>query len=219
MSSDTGPLKRAIVADLPAFLSALGIDPASTRGHIDCPLPGHGGKDDFRIDAKTGSAVCTCLGGSFIDCLELAQRIWQVDFPTAKRRTAEAIGRLDLIEPKGKAGTKSKTRATGVTKAERALNPPAKRVATGRLITYLARRVGRPVDELVLPSTRLVGDAARPLYVKPEQDGGDPVLIGEFPLPHLRGGGERRAHRRAPDFHHRGRHRQGVDPRSGRRAD
>jgi hypothetical protein len=55
-------IKDAVRGHEQAILHAVGIKWTTSRGHIDCPYPRHGGKTDWRWDAGKGVAFCSCVG-------------------------------------------------------------------------------------------------------------------------------------------------------------
>lgn len=67
---------------------------AGARKHVDCILPGHYGRNDFRIHkhfAETGCCICTCTASHPItDGIDLIMRVRGCDFVTAKRLLMEA---------------------------------------------------------------------------------------------------------------------------------
>lgn len=63
------------------------------RVHVDCIMPEHGGKHDFRLDrnvAERGGAICTC--GSWPDGFALLQARHRWTFPQVKNEVAAVLG-------------------------------------------------------------------------------------------------------------------------------
>src|SRR5687768_11780651 len=102
----TKRIKEAVAGHELAVLEAMGINWSGGCGHIDCPYPDHGGKDDWRWDAKKGCAFCTCIGkrpneGSSHSIFDVVSTCKGIDFEAAKIRVAEILGRTDLIQERG----------------------------------------------------------------------------------------------------------------------
>ena len=126
MASDTHPLlggseryvkttsiKEAVQGHETDVFRALNIAwPA--RGHITCPYPDHGGEADWRWDEKKKAAFCSCIGTrpgerKRHSILDVVTATLGIDLEAAKIRTAEIIGRPDLIITKrpGSGGNKT----------------------------------------------------------------------------------------------------------------
>ena len=143
-------------------LSALGINPRG-RGHITCPFPDHDDADpSWRWDERRARAHCTCANGHGLSIFDVLGRLEAIDFDAAKIRTAELIGRADLIEEKGRDGrtedecreparaTRQQGRADAATRLPR---PPAgHRVRSGADAEHAGCR---------LVGARLLGSAGR----------------------------------------------------------
>jgi hypothetical protein len=110
----TDALKKAVAGYELDVLSAIGIDRRGGRGHIDCPYPDHGGKDDWRWVADQERAFCTCIGtrpheGGFHSIFDVVSACESIDFEKGKIRVAEIIDRTDLIEEGGGGPRRQKT--------------------------------------------------------------------------------------------------------------
>lgn len=65
-------LKELVKGRWPSILTHFGLPSESFSGkHVNCPLPHHGGKKDFRFDNKNneGSYICTCSSGDGFNLL------------------------------------------------------------------------------------------------------------------------------------------------------
>jgi hypothetical protein len=90
MSGYLTETKVLIAGRMREITDRLGIDASAYRRHVTCPMPGHGGKGDFRCDERKDRAFCTC--GTF-DSIDLAQAL--LGFPDlleAADWCREAIG-------------------------------------------------------------------------------------------------------------------------------
>ncbi|WP_052465114.1 DUF7146 domain-containing protein [Geoalkalibacter subterraneus] len=100
---DADEVRREARGRWESILSSLasGFDPALQRvgKHVDCPMPSHGGKNDFRFFkdvAETGGAICSCgkWGDGF--ALLMAKNGWS--FPDALQEVGSYLGLTDQKE-------------------------------------------------------------------------------------------------------------------------
>jgi hypothetical protein len=99
----TATVRQAVAGREGDVLDALHIA-WRTRGHIKCPYPSHGGEADWRWDEKHSKARCTCSKSDSI--FDVVMKVEARDFEAAKVRTAEILGRHDLIRTKGSDSSK-----------------------------------------------------------------------------------------------------------------
>ena len=166
----TADIRLAVAGHELDVLSAIGIAWREGRGHIDCPYPDHGGADDWRWDSKTNKAFCTCSKANSI--FDVVAKIKSLSFEEAKIAVAELIGRTDLVSDKAP--------ETSRTSPEALLNRPACDQDNSLPGNYLAFRLGIPVDDLLLPSTRVIGLKALDYFDPPGEDK-KYIKVGRFP--------------------------------------
>jgi hypothetical protein len=155
-------------------LDAIGIGWRSGHPHIDCPYPGHGGKDDWRWDEKKSRAFCTCITKSD-SIFDVLMKVKGIDFEAAKICAAELIGRSDLIRETSGTGRQA-------TDAASLLNAPVGNRDDTLPIAYLAHRLGVVPDGVPIPATPIVGLKSLGYYDPPAQGSkAKPNLIGEHP--------------------------------------
>ncbi len=157
----TAEVKAAVQGQEETILDRLGIDWKKGRPHIDCPYPSHGGKDDWRWDAKKALAFCTCVEKSD-SIFDVAAKVGGLTFEDAKVRVCEMIGRPDLVRVKGGKGQKTDPASL--------LTPPAALQAPDLPRAYLAFRLGVEAADVPMPDTRAVGWSALP-YVEASTKG------------------------------------------------
>ena len=154
-------------------LRALGIAWEDGARHISCPYPDHLDQNpSWRWDARKAKAFCTCItqrGGHSI--LEIVKRVKGIDFEAAKLRTAEILGRRDLIETKG--GQRMD--------AASLLRPPADQGDDSLGRCYLAYRLGVPPEAVPMPSTAVVGWRSLAYYDPLTSKEKKPRLVGRHP--------------------------------------
>jgi phage/plasmid primase-like uncharacterized protein len=154
-------------------LDKLGIPWRDDCPHIDCPYPAHGGKNDWRWDAKKSRAFCTCTKSDSV--FDVVMKVKGIDFEEAKLYIAELIGRGDLIREKNGAGRQA-------TDAASLLSASAERRDDTLPIAYLAHRLGIDVAAVPIPRTPIVGLKALGYYDPPPQGSKTkPKCVGEFP--------------------------------------
>ncbi|WP_147041305.1 toprim domain-containing protein, partial [Skermanella aerolata] len=176
----TDAIKKAVAGHELDVLSAVGIDWRGGRGHIDCPYPDHGGKDDWRWDADNECAFCTCIGtrpdeGGSHSIFDVVSACEIIDFEKAKIRVAEIIGCTDLIE-EGSGGPRGQKQD-----ADSLLSAPVEDRDDTLPRKYLAFRLGIEVAEMSALHTRAVGHKALPYFDPPAAAGAKPKLVGTFP--------------------------------------
>jgi phage/plasmid primase-like uncharacterized protein len=169
---DTDEIKAAVIGSETDVLDALDINWKKPGQHIDCPYPGHGGKNDWRWDSKMKRAVCTCNGGKYHSIFDVVKFAEEIDFKSAKVRIAEIIGRDDLIHEQSEAGS---------TTAYSLLNRPLDERDDTLPAKYLSHRLGVDVADILMPSTPAVGLKQHSYYDPPPTDTDKFVLVGKFP--------------------------------------
>jgi Toprim domain len=169
----TEALKQAARGQEMAMLRALGIPWEDGARHISCPYPDHLDRNpSWRWDTRKAKAFCTCItqrGGHSI--LEIVKRVKRIDFEAAKLRTAEILGRRDLIETKG--GQRMD--------AASLLRPPHDQGDDSLGRGYLAYRLGVPPEAVPMPSTAVVGWRSLAYYDPPTSREKKPRLVGCHP--------------------------------------
>ena len=168
----TADIKAAVQGHEEDILDAIGINWRQRGTHIDCPYPDHGGRSDWRWDAKKLRAYCTCATkGDHI--IEVLRRCEGLDFDAAKLRATDMIGRSDLIKTKGGKGQK--------TDAFSLLNPSTSNWDRDLPRAYLAHRLGIEVGQVLMPVTKAAGWRALAYFDPPAKGSTKPILVGEFP--------------------------------------
>ncbi|KJB91507.1 DNA primase [Skermanella aerolata KACC 11604] len=176
----TDPIKEAVAGHELDVLSAIGIDWRGGRGHINCPYPDHGGKDDWRWDDSKACAFCTCIGkrpdeGGSHSIFDVVSAREGIDFEKAKVRVAEIIGCTDLIEEGGGGPRGQKQDAASL------LSAPAENRDDALPRKYLAFRLGIEPAAMLMPTTKTVGIKALGYFDLPDAAGAKPKLVGMFP--------------------------------------
>lgn len=187
----TKDIQAAVKGHEADVLAALGIGWRGGRGHVDCPYPDHGGKNDWRWDDKRAKAVCTCRKPHSI--FDVVIGMEGGDFDSAKIRVAGVIGRADLIREAGDSGKRHQA-----TDAESLLKPPAEVRDNSLPLSYLAHRLGVDETLLLAPNTPVAGFTALAYYDPPAKKNGKPVHVGDFPCAvfgTVAADGKRHAHR------------------------
>jgi hypothetical protein len=98
----TNEIRAAVKNREIEVLDALGIEWRKGRPHIDCPYPSHGGASDWRWDAKTAKAQCTCTKGDGIfDVLKRRGVLFMTSFEVMDRdlRVLKVFGHLTSDDP------------------------------------------------------------------------------------------------------------------------
>ena len=166
----TRKIQEAVRGRETDVLNALGIDWNKGNPHIACPYPTHGGEGDWRWDAKTSRARCTCTRGDSI--FDVTMKVAGIDFEAAKMRVAELLGRTDLILPRG---------ANQPMNAAALLRPLADQRTDTLPQTYLAHRLGVDREQVPEPSTQVAGWRKLPYFDPPASARSKPLLVGHFP--------------------------------------
>jgi hypothetical protein len=78
----TRKIQEAVKGRETDVLDALGIDWSKGTPHIVCPYPSHGGEGDWRWDAKTSRARCTCTKGDSV--FDVMMKVAGLDFEAAQ---------------------------------------------------------------------------------------------------------------------------------------
>jgi hypothetical protein len=193
----TAASRAAVKGREPEVLDALGVDWRRGRPHINCPYPEHTDNDpSWRWDAKRDRAFCSCIEAGKSDSIfDVVMKVRRLDFEAAKLHIAELLGRTDLIKTKGSGtGTGQKTDLASL------LDPPANNRDDGLPFSYLAARLGIPVDDVPKPATKVVGIKSLGYFDPPAQGekGGKPKLVGHYPcavFETVAADGHRHAHR------------------------
>ncbi len=163
-------------------LRAVGIDPP-VKGHMVCPYPAHGGKDDWRWDSRKAKAYCTCIDGSH-SIFDVVATREGVDFERAKVRAAEILGRTDLIHTKSDRTTE---RPAGPRRPVVGSDPGSLLNAPDELrddtlpVAYLAHRLGIPAADVPPIATPTAGISELGYFDPPATERGKPKLVGNFP--------------------------------------
>jgi hypothetical protein len=174
----TDAIREAVQGHELAVLAAIGIR-WKAKGHIDCPYPRHGGKNDWRWDDEKRVAFCSCMGRSgdrrSHSIFDVVMTVEGIDFPAAKLRVAEIISRHDLIRNDTKPARYSKSDARSL------LSPPEAHRNDALAFEYLGARLGVHVDNVPRPSTPVVGLTQLAYFDPPAAVNGKPVLVGHMP--------------------------------------
>jgi Protein of unknown function (DUF3631)/Toprim domain len=178
-------------------LKALGIQWNGKSSHIVCPYPDHPDHEpSWRWDAKRKIAFCSCIGTrpgenkghSIFGIIGTKEGLNRED---AKIRAAEIIGRPDLI-------VKVKRQKYQRTDAAALLNPLPENQDDALTWRYLGHRLGIEPERVPRPVTKVVGIKSLAYFDPPQQHGGKPVHVGDFPaaiFETIDRDGKRHAHR------------------------
>lgn len=170
----TTAIIQAVVGRETDVLDKLDIRWRNGHPHIDCPYPAHGGKNDWRWDARESRAFCSCIA-KFDSIFDIVMNAKGIDFEAAKIYVAEVLDRRDLIREKIGNGRQA-------TDAASLLNAPAGRRDDTLPIAYLAHRLNVSVDAVPVPRTPIAGLKGLGYFDPPPQGSkAKPKLIGEFP--------------------------------------
>lgn len=173
----TSEIKAAVQGRETDVLDALGVEwrRCTSSNHIACPYPEHGSDgDNWRWDSKKAKAFCTCQSGHADSILDVVVKCTGLDLDGAKVRTAEIIGRGDLVKTKGRKGGQ-KTDAVSL------MHPATSAEAADLPRAYLAHRLGIEPGDVLMPTTKSVGWRALSYWDPPAKAGGKPVEVGQFP--------------------------------------
>jgi hypothetical protein len=167
----TARIREAVKGHETAVLDSLGIKWRDGHPHITCPYPDHGGDRDWRWDAKSARARCTCTKGDSI--FDVTMKVTKLDFEAAKMRVAEIIGRNDLIVTRDGQHRPMNAAALLRTQSEdRSDDLPR---------AYLAHRLGVDHEGVLMPATPTTGWCQAPYYDPPSSPRAKPKLVGHFP--------------------------------------
>ncbi len=150
------------------------------RKHSQCPMPFHGGEDDFRVFKDfddNGGAICTC--GAYTDGFSVLMAVHGWDFPTVLEEVNGVLNRhghapkvVNLVKrmknPKPVDLKKVRERLRDAYDLSK---PASAQEASSLWVYFLAREIWPTVD--VLEDVRFA--RALPYY------DGDGKLLGEFP--------------------------------------
>ena len=167
-------IREAVKGRETEVLEALGIAWAGGAPHISCPYPDHSDEDpSWRWHERRAKAYCTCIEGSQ-SIFDVVMRVEGVEFDPAKLRVAEVLGRQDLI--KARDGERHQAMD-----AASLLRPPADQRDHNLVCSYLAYRLDVPPDQVLMPSTPVVGWRSLAYYDPPAKRGGQPKLVEHHP--------------------------------------
>ncbi|MGU3663944.1 DUF927 domain-containing protein [Methylobacterium sp. A49B] len=188
---ETKAARQAVAGREAEIVEALGVAwTPGRRGHIDCPYPDHGGKDDWRLTER-GRAICTCTGSKSDDVFAIAGKIERLNFTDAKIRCVEIVGRADLIRERLKGD------AFQATDPDSLMQAPAGRRRDALVRTYLAHRLGIEPEAVPMPATPVIGLRALTYFDAPEGRA-KPIKVGAYPCAvfiQVDAQGRRHAHR------------------------
>jgi hypothetical protein len=174
----TSSVKDAVKGREAEILDALRIDWRGGQPHVTCPYPGHADiSPSWRWDEKKGCAFCTCIekSHSIFDVVAAKEGI---DFETAKIRIAQILGLENLIRD----GAPAKNDHFPASDAESLLNPAAENRDDTLIRAYLAYRLSVPGEQVLMPSTRVVGLKSLGYYDPPPKESkAKPQRVGGFP--------------------------------------
>ena len=169
----TQALQQAVRGREADVLAALRVPWKDGTPHIACPYPDHcDNNPSWRWHERKARAFCTCIdrpGGHAI--LDVVMRVEGLKFDAAKLRIAEILGRQDLIDAKDDHCWQAMDAAS-------LLRPPADQRDDSLPRSYLAYRMGVPPDEVMMPSTPVVGWRSLAYYDAPAKKGDQPRLAG-----------------------------------------
>jgi len=171
-------IKEAVIGREVDILEALQIDWRSAQ-HITCPYPGHADNSpSWRWDEKKARAFCTCIDKchSIFDIVGAREGI---DFEAAKIRVAGLLAREDLIQNSASVKSGHDYQATD---AESLLNPSEQNRDDNLPRAYLAHRLAVSVEQVLMPSTPVVGHKALGYFDPPPRGSkAKPRLVGDPP--------------------------------------
>ena len=156
------------------MLEGLGIPWDGGSGHINCPYPDHAdAHPSWRWDDRRQKAHCTCTERSQ-SIFNVVMRCEGIDFEAAKLRTAEILGRQDLVKVRD--GERRQRMDTASL-----LQPPGDQRDEGLVRSYLAYRLDVAPDQVPMPLTPAIGWRSLAYYDPPAKRGGQPKLVGHHP--------------------------------------
>ena len=173
----TRTIQEAVKGGEIEILDALAISWQDGNPRITCPYPSHEDTNpSWRWDDTKARAFCSCIQGSHsIFDVIMAKEV--IDFEAAKVRAAELIGREDLATP-----CTSEQQVYLAADEASLLNAPADQRDDELPRTYLAHRMSVPIEDVMMPSTPVVGVKALPYYDPPPQGSkARPKPVGAFP--------------------------------------
>jgi hypothetical protein len=169
----TTEIRQAVRGREVEILDALHIPWRDGRPHIACPHRDHSDRDpSWRFDELTGRAICTCGSHSIFDIL---MRIEGTTFDASKIRTAEILGREDLIRVRTGGDRYQRQDAHSL------LNPPADNRDDELPFMYLGVRLGIEPGDVPRPVTPVVGIEALEYFDPPASPRAKPMLVGSCP--------------------------------------
>jgi hypothetical protein len=169
----TGAIRAALKGRETVVLDALGILWRQGKPHITCP---HGDHTDnspsWRWDVRKGRAICTCGSYSILDVLT---KVEGIDFPAAKLRAAEILGRQDLIRVRtGKKYYKGQD-------ANTLLMPHSNNCDDQLPFIYLSSRLRVDPNNIFPPLTPCTGIKSLEYFDPPATPRSRPKLVGSHP--------------------------------------
>jgi hypothetical protein len=165
----TRAIQAAVKGRQTEVLEALRIQWQDGAPHIHCPYPEHDDENpSWRWDERNRRAYCTCIGRHSI--LDVVMHVEGLVFGAAKLRVAEILDLDDLVRTRD-------DRHQGMD-AGSLLRPTTDQRDLVLPRRYLAYRLGVSANEVLMPSTPVVGWRELPYYDAPPKKGGKPQLVG-----------------------------------------
>ena len=170
----TKALQQAVQGREKEVLEALKIAWQEGTPHIRCPYPDHSDENpSWRWDQPKARAHCTCIERGAHSIFDVVIQVEGVDFEAAKLCVAEILKLDDLI--------RSRDERHQAMDAASLLRPPPDQRDDQPARRYMAHRLGVAPDQVVMPSTPVVGWRELPYYDPPAKKGGKPKLVGRHP--------------------------------------
>lgn len=152
------------------------------RAHINCPMPSHGGDDDFRVFKdfeETGGAICTC--GNFTDGFQVVRLRNNWSFPVVLKEVHEVLNGISSTNVVPFIPREKKEPEVDITKVKEALKRaigasfPASSPEGSKLWTYFLNRGIWP-SESIMDDLRYA--PSMPYYYKKKFVGNYPCQLG-----------------------------------------
>lgn len=163
----TGAIKEAVRGRETDIIDALGIPWQKGRPHINCPYPEHPDRNpSWRWDEKRARASCSCASSDGV--LDVVAKVSGIDFDLAKVKTAELLGRHDLIiDPSRMRYVRNDSASL--------LKPPPDRSEPDLPAAYLSFRLRVEVGAVLIPTTQVAGWSNLEYWDPPGTKGGKPI--------------------------------------------
>ncbi len=167
-------VRRAVDGHETEILDRLGIAWRDGNPHTRCPYPDHEDKNpSWRWDDAAARAFCSCSQQGE-DIFSVIKKIRNADFASAKVIACELLGRHDLIRKT--AGPHPKQDVASL------LNLAPENRDDDLPRQYLAFRLGVAPEQVLMPTTAVVGHRSLAYWDTPPQGkGGKPVYVGDWP--------------------------------------